>query len=162
MNNENTITLEQLRRMPVGQIAALNANELARLQTEAARALESAKLTKDLLDGVLGHKYADRAALLRREAGKDFGTIRFDDGDTTITADLPKRAVWDQGKLESIVERIRHAGEDPSEYVEVAYKVAERKFTAWPEHIRSTFEAARTVKPGKPVFKLAPKKAEAA
>ena len=158
----NTITINQLHGMTVGQIAALDASELARLQDDATKAMESAKLTKDLLDGVLNHKYADRAALLRQQAGKDFGSVRFDDGDVTVTADLPKRPVWNQGKLSGIIERIRRSGEDPGEYVDVSYKVPERKFTAWPEHIRSTFEAARTVKAGKPGFKLVHKKAEAA
>ncbi len=158
----DTITIDQLRGMPVGQIAALEAVELARLQEDAARALESAKLTKDLLDGVLGHKYADRAALLRQQAGKDFGSIRFDDGDITVTADLPKRPVWDQQQLARISQRIRDAGDDPAEYVDTAFKVSERRYNAWPEHIRRTFEPARTVKAGKPGFKLAPKKAEAA
>ncbi|MBF0370495.1 MAG: hypothetical protein HQL52_13665 [Magnetococcales bacterium] len=152
MNDQ--ITLEHLRRMPMGEVAALDPVTLTGLQDQANTAMERAKSIKDLLDGVLSRRYADRAALLRKDAGKDFGSIRFDDGEVTITADLPKRPVWDQKRLGEIVERIRRAGEDPGEYVEVAYKVAERKFTAWPAHIRSTFEAARTVKPGKPSFKL--------
>ena len=159
----NTITMEQLRGMPVGQVAALDAVELARLQTEAARALESATLTKNFLDGVLGHKYADRAALLRQQVGKDFGTVRFDDGNITVIADLPKRAPsWDQKRLAGIVQRIRDAGDDPEEYVEITFKVTESRFKNWPSHIRRTFEPARTVKAGKPGFKLVSKKAEAA
>ena len=34
--------------------------------------------------------------------------------------------------------------------------VPERKYGAWPAHIRTAFEAARTVKTGKPTFMLKP------
>ena len=156
------ITLEHLRRMPMGEVAALDPATLARLQEQAASAMDQAKLTKELLDGVLTRRYADRAALLRKEAGKDFGAIRFDDGDVQVVADLPKRPVWDQKRLGEIVDRIRRAGEDPGEYVEIGFKVAERKFTAWPQNIRDAFEAARTLKAGKPSFKLSLVNREAA
>ena len=157
-----TITLEQLRSMPAGQIAALSPEELANLQERAVSALEHAKLTKELLDGVLNHKYADQANLLRQQAGKNFGSIHFDDGEVTVTADLPKRPTWNQKQLSNIVQRIQDAGDNPAEYVDITFKVAERRYNAWPEHIRHTFEPARTVKAGKPVFKLVCKKAEVA
>ena len=53
-----------------------------------------------------------------------------------------------------MVERIRTEGDDPAEYVDIAFRVPERKYTAWPNAIRAAFEDARTVKTGKPVFKL--------
>jgi hypothetical protein len=36
----------------------------------------------------------------------------------------------------------------------VTYKISERSYAAWPDHIRQVFAAARTVRPGKPSFKL--------
>jgi len=154
---EQQITLEQLRSMPVGQIAALNSSQLARLQADAIKQIGSAKLTKDLLDGVLNHKYGDKAAEFRHSQGKDFGSVRFDDGDITVISDLPKKPVWDQKQLSAIVLKIQEAGDDPSEYVDTAFKVSESKFKAWPAHIRKTFEPARTLKAGKAVFKLTSK-----
>jgi hypothetical protein len=53
-----------------------------------------------------------------------------------------------------MVARIRAAGDDPAEYVETTFRVSERKYAAWPTAIREGFEAARTVKPGKPIFRL--------
>ena len=44
--------------------------------------------------------------------------------------------------------------DDPSEYVESTFRVSERKYAAWPTAIREGFEVARTVKPGKPTFRL--------
>ena len=158
MNNKNSITIDHLRTMPIGQIAALDPAQLARLQAEAIEAVSAAKLTKDLLDGVLGHKYSDQAMELRHQKGKDFGTVRFDDGDVTVISDLPKKPVWDQKLLSDIVQKIQEAGDDASEYVETAFKISESKFTAWPKHIRHIFEPARTLKTGKSGFKLSPKK----
>ena len=60
-----------------------------------------------------------------------------------------------------MVERIRAAGDDPSQYVDIAIKVPERKYTAWPESIRAAFAPARTVKTGKPSFRLSSASASA-
>ena len=53
-----------------------------------------------------------------------------------------------------MVERIRAAGDDPTEYIEINFKVPERNYVAWPEAIRQDFEPARTVRTGKPKFRL--------
>ena len=63
-------------------------------------------------------------------------------------ADLPKRVDWDQDKLAAMVARIRAADVDPAQYVDIAIKVPERKYAAWPDNIREQFEPARTVRPG--------------
>ena len=47
----NHITLEALARLPIAEIVALPAAELARLQHEADEALREAKLTVAWLDG---------------------------------------------------------------------------------------------------------------
>ncbi|WP_397543444.1 hypothetical protein [Roseovarius salis] len=154
MTIPNTITLDALRHMAVGDIAALSAEELARLQADADAALRDAKTLRDWLDGAIALKYSDRAAQARREAGKDTGTVRFADGPVTVVSELPKRVDWDQDKLAELVERIRAEGDDPDAYVDVSLKVPERKYTAWPPAIRSAFETARTVRTGKPTFRL--------
>lgn len=154
MTIPNRISLDELRRMAVGDIAALPAEQLALLQDEADEALRRAKTACDWLAGAVALKYADRAHAARKAAGKDTGTVRFDDGVVSVIADLPKRVDWDQDKLGALVERIRAEGDDPAEYVDVAIKVPERKFAAWPSHIRSAFEDARTVRTGKPSFRL--------
>jgi len=120
----------------------------------AVRHLNQTELARDWLDGALAHKYGDTAAKARQTAGKDTGTVRFDDGAVTVVADLPKKVDWDQAQLAALVERIRAEGDDPTEYVDVAFKVPERKYAAWPSAIRTAFEAARTVRVGKPSFRL--------
>jgi hypothetical protein len=154
MTIPNTITLDALRHMAVGDIAALPAEELARLQADAEAALRDAKTLRDWLDGAIALKYGDRAVQARHEAGKDTGTVRFADGPVTVVSELPKRVDWDQGKLAELVERIRAEGDDPDAYVDVSLKVPERKYTAWPPAIRRAFETARRVRTGKPTFRL--------
>ena len=150
----NYPSLEDIRTLPIGEIAALPAAHLALLQEDAEAAVATAKTLKEWLEGAIALRYADRAATLRREQGKDTGTVRFADDDVTVVADLPKKADWDQAQLATLIERIRAGGDDPADYVEISYRVPERKYVAWPARIREAFASARTVRTGKPTFTL--------
>jgi hypothetical protein len=150
----NRPTLDSIRMLPIGDIAGLPAEHLALLQEDAAAALDASKKAKDWIDGAIALRFADHVQALRREAGKDTGTVRFEQDGVTVVADLPKRVDWDQALIAGVVERIRAAGDDPTQYVDIAIKVPERKYTAWPESIRTAFAPARTVKTGKPSFVL--------
>ena len=152
--SSNRIQLEAIRAMPVGEIAALPTQQLALLQEDAETALKDAKTLKDWLDGAIGLRFAEKAQGLRRDAGKDTGTVRLVEDGVVVVADLPKRVDWDQAQLAALAERIRGEGDDPDEYVDTAFKVPERKYAAWPSAIRAAFESARTVRTGKAVFKL--------
>jgi hypothetical protein len=150
----NRPRLDDMLRLPVDEVLALPAEHLALLQEDAATALDDAKRNRDWIESVIAARYGQRAVALRAEQRKDTGSVRFTDGDVAIVADLPKRVEWDQARLAAVVDRIRAAGDDPAEYVEITYKVPERAYTAWPEHIRTAFTAARTVRTGKATFKL--------
>lgn len=154
MTISNHITLADIHRMPVGQIAALPADQLALLKGAAEEQLTQAKSVADWLDGAISLKYADRAQDTRQEAGKDTGTIRFEDDGVTVIAELPKRIDWDQALLAQIAKSIAAAGEDPAEFIETKLSVSERKYGALPESWRKGFEPARTVRTGKPKFRL--------
>lgn len=154
MTISNHITLADIHRMPVGQIAALPADQLALLKGAAEEQQTQAKSVADWLDGAISLKYADRAQDTRQEAGKDTGTIRFEDDGVTVIAELPKRIDWDQALLAQIAENIASAGENPAEFIETKLSVSERKYGALPESWRKGFEPARTVRTGKPKFCL--------
>jgi hypothetical protein len=154
MTISNHITLAEIHRMPVGQIAALPADQLALLKDAADQQLAQAKSLADWLDGAISLKYSDRAQTTRHGAGKDTGTIRFEDDGVTVIAELPKRIDWDQVKLAQIAENIASAGEDPAEFIDTKLSVSERKYGALPESWRKGFEPARTVRTGKPKFRL--------
>jgi hypothetical protein len=150
----NRITLDALRTMPIGEIAALPAEQLALLQDDIDEDLRRAKSLKDLFDSALALRYGDRGVMARIEAVKDTGTVRITDEGFVVIADLPKRVKWNQAELASIVERIRAAGDDPAEYVTTEFKVSERAYGAWPQSIRSIFAPARTVETGKPGYRI--------
>lgn len=150
----NRPTLDSLRHLPVGDIIALPAEHLALLQAEAREAVEAAKRMQDWIEAAIALRYEQRAIGARAAAGKDTGTVRFDDGDVEVTAELPKRVDWDQRRLADLAAQIRTGGEDPGEYLEVSFKVPERAYVAWPERIRQAFEPARTVRTGRQTFRL--------
>ena len=150
----NRLTLDAARQLPLKEIIALPADQLALLQEAARDAVDAAKRQQDWIEGIIAVRYGQRAIAQRAEQRKDAGTVRFADGDVTVVADLPKRVEWDQDKLAAVVERIRAAGDNPTEYVEVTYAVPERAYAAWPAHIRDAFTGARTVRTGKATFKL--------
>ncbi|MDW8400040.1 MAG: hypothetical protein RMK90_15935 [Acetobacteraceae bacterium] len=150
----NRPTLDSLRHLPVGDIIALPAAHLALLQAEAREAVEAAKRMQDWIEAAIALRYEQHAIGARAAAGKDTGTVRFDDGEVEVTAELPKRVEWDQRRLADLAEQIRAGGEDPGEYLEVSFKVPERAYVAWPERIRQAFEPARTVRTGRQTFRL--------
>ncbi|MGO4917365.1 hypothetical protein [Pseudogemmobacter sp. W21_MBD1_M6] len=155
---ENTPCMDDLLNMPTGELAQMPVELLASLQAELAHAARQLKSATARFNTALEVRYATRATEARRACGKDTGTVRFDDGDFTVVADLPKRVDWDQDLIAAMVDRIRAAGSDPAQYVDIAFKVSERKYTAWPDAIREGFEPARTVGSGKPSFQLEPTK----
>ena len=148
------ITLTDLRTLPVGEIMNLSPADLLVLQKEAVEAFELAKLTKEWLENAIRLKYDTRFQALRQQHDKPFGTVHLDDDGCTVTCDVPKKPEWDQQKLAAVVHQISAAGDNPAEYVEISYTVAERKFTAWPEHIRQAFAPARVLKAGKATVSL--------
>lgn len=150
------ITLATLSTVPIGDIAALPNEQLVNLCNEADEQIRKAKLIKEWLDGAINLKYQHQAEQQRQQQDKPFGTIRIEDGSFVVICDVPKKAEWDQLELAKIAHAIHEAGDDPSEYVEVSYRVAERKYTAWPEHIRKSFDKARTLKAGKPTYVIKP------
>ncbi len=150
----NAPTLEALRHLPVSEVIALPAEHLALLQVDAREAFDAAKRMQDWIEAAIAIRYEQRAIGARAAAGKDTGTVRFHDGAVEVIADLPKRVEWDQQRLAALAAQIRAGGEDPAEYLEVSFKVPERAYGAWPERIRQAFEPARTLRTGRPSFKL--------
>ena len=86
---------------------------LALLQEEAEEAAKAARHLADWLNGAIALRYGDRAAAARRAEGKDTGTVRFDDDEVTVIADLSKKVDWDQAELATLVAAIRAEDERP-------------------------------------------------
>lgn len=149
-----SLSLERVQLMSIGELASATATDLQQVQAEASELLRKSKALKDWIDGAVALKYEQRAQAIRLEQGKDTGKVHFMDDGIRVTSELSKRPEWDQQKLAEIAKRITEAGDDPAEFIDVAYKVSERKYIAWPESLRAAFEPARTLKTGKPTFHL--------
>jgi hypothetical protein len=147
-------TLDEVGNFVLAELENLPLADLDRLIQRVSEAEETARHYKQFLQGVLHRRFGERAHQLRQDAGKSTGTVRFSDEGFTVVADLPKRTEYDQRKLKEAVEALRKWGEDPEHYVSLEVKVAESKYTAWPPAVRQLFEPARTLKPGKPTYKL--------
>ena len=151
---ENIPSVDDMLNMPVTELALMPPNLLAAVQAEIDVAMDRMKAVTERFALALEVRYAARASECRGHEGKDTGTIRFEDNGVTVIADLPKRIDWDQGKLAQIAANIASAGEDPSDFIDTKLTVSERKFGALPESWRKGFEPARTVRSGKPKFRL--------
>lgn len=146
--------LEGCIARPASELSELSPEQLRDLMKQAADAVATAKANADLIDRAVDLRYGRLAAKARLAAGKDAGTVHLSDGVVRISVELPKKVEWDQVRLARIVERIRAAGEDPTEFVEVTYRISEAKYTAWPATMRSTFDTARTLRTGRPTYRL--------
>jgi hypothetical protein len=151
---DNAPRLDDLDRLSLSEIAAFPPELLLDLQEAALAETARVKRLRDWLEAGIAQRYTAAAEAERAAQGKSFGTVRLEDAGIVVIADLPKKVSWDQDGLAAMVARIRGAGDDPTEYLEITYRVSERRFGAWPEALREGFAAARTETSGKPVFRL--------
>lgn len=143
-----------LDRLSIGDIAALPPELLFTLQEAALTETARVKRLRDRLEAGIAQRYGAATEAERATQGKSSGTVRVEDAGVVVIADLPKKVTWDQDRLAVMAARIAASGDDPTEYLEIAYRVSERRFGAWPEAMREGFAAARTETTGKPVFRL--------
>ncbi|MFC4157982.1 hypothetical protein [Pandoraea sp. CB10b_02] len=149
-----TVFPADIAAMSVGQLAALPPDQKAEISRNLDEALDWLKKARAKFDVALDAAYGEQVRAARFEAGKDFGVIHLQDGPLRVTVDTPKRVSWDQAQLAATARRIAEAGEKVEDYLDVEFSVSESRFNNWPAALRSQFEAARTVKPGKPTFRL--------
>lgn len=153
----NRPSLDDLCADPTAALKGQPLEVIALLMDEAKARRDSGAMALKVLQGALAGRYATAIAAAYQGAGKDTGTVRLTDRldpAFEIVAERVKRVEWDQAALSAAGDRIVAAGDDPHEYITATYTVDERKFTAWPAHIRSVFEPARTVRPGPLSIKL--------
>lgn len=150
----NTLTIESARHIPIGELSELEISKLVSLQKDSIANLDQAKRLKDWLDSAISLKYQNRVTDIRQNQDKVTGTIHFNDGNFKVTSVVTKRVDWDQTKLKEAVSEIKEFGDNPYEYVTIAYKLSETKFNAWPEYIKKFFRPARILKTSKETFKI--------
>ena len=144
-----------LADLSVAQLAVLPVQPLQEFDALLNALQAQVKQARGKLDAALEQRYgaAARSALLA--SGRDFGVTHLSDGALRITYDLPKKVSWDQSKLAGIAKRIAANGERVKDYLTIEFSVAEARWNGWPPALQEQVAAARTVKEGKPAFRLA-------
>ena len=145
---------EELGQLSVAELETMPISAFDRLSRQLYAIRDAAKCYEQLLHTASNSRFGERARQLREADGKSTGTVRFDEDGFIVIADLPKRLEYDQAKLRAAVEALRKWGENPEDYVGIEIKVPETRYNAWPPGIRQLFEPARTLKFGKPTYKL--------
>jgi hypothetical protein len=147
---------QSLAELSVAQLAAISPQQKILLAQQLEQAGDWLKQIKARFDAALEQTYGDRIRSARSDSGKDFGVVHIADGEVRLSVDVSKRVTWDQTQLATIAKRIDAAGESVEEFIDVSYGISESRFQNWPSTLRTQFEAARTVKPGKPTYRLTP------
>ncbi len=149
-----TIFPDRLTAMSEADLAALPAEQLREIHFNLAQLVEWVKKAQTKTHNAMKRRYSEQERAARSEAGKDFGTVHFQDGQIRVTVDTPKRVSWDQTQLAEMAKRIAASGDRVEDYLDVEFSVPESRFTNWPTALREQFSAARTVKPGKASYDL--------
>ena len=144
-----------LVEMSVSQIAALAPAQLQEAHTNLLTLQSMVKAVLDRMHTALDQRYAEQAHAARQANGRDFGVCHLNDGALRVTVDLPKTVTWDQTQLAATAARIAAAGDRVADFIDVDYSVSESRFNNWPPALKDQIVPARTVKPGKPVYRLA-------
>jgi hypothetical protein len=100
--NSNRVVLAQLATMDAEQVAGLPIDQISLLLEDVAEQKAQTKRLDEKLSAALNLKYAKRAAELRREAGKDTGTVTIQEDGYIVRADLPKAVEWSEFGLREV------------------------------------------------------------
>lgn len=150
-----TILPADIAEMSVSQLAALSPEQKHEISKNLDCANDWLKRARAKFDAALDQCYGEQASAIRFDTGKDFGVCHLTDGPLRVTVDQPKRVSWDQAQLSILAKRIEDSGEHVSDYIDIAYSIAESRYTNWPASLQELFSSARIVKPGKASYRLA-------
>lgn len=150
----NRVTLEQALEMSIKEVSMLPISQIALLTEDVAELKANAKKADDFIFAALTERFAEAAAQKRKAKRSDTGTVRFDDGEYTVVADLPKRVTYDQSGLSQVENTLTAMGEPISDYIQIKRDVSERAFEGWPNSLKKLFLPYRTVGVGKAGYKL--------
>lgn len=124
----------------------LNIDQLETVLLEKRRQVKSLKQDIQEIEDHILDRYGEAVREELRSKPDMTGTVTLQD---KVKITIPKRVKWDQEQLQQLYQKIKAGNEDPDEYIDVAYKVTETSYEAWPTPIKEQFKPARTVEHGK-------------
>jgi len=150
----NNFTIAALDSLTPAEMAELPVSALAELQAGLNDARKEIERRSGVLWAELDRRFHARITALLHADGKDTGTKHLAEDGYDVLGEISKKVAWDQQKLLAVIRAMPKKIGD--HYAKVELSVAEAKYRAAPPDIRVKLETARTVKPGKPVYKLTP------
>jgi hypothetical protein len=95
-----------------------------------------------VLNEAMRIRFESTAKAILNQEGKDTGTARFQEGNTTVVANFRKKVDWDQAELSEILDKHPEYKNE----VKCVLSLEERKYNNWPESLQKIFDPARSVK----------------
>jgi hypothetical protein len=155
-----TLSLDDMAKMPIGDVARLPVDALFSLQEEVDALNRRAKTTTEWLNAALTLRFSAAGAAARD--GK-FGTSHVHECGYVAEVTAAVSVTWDQPKLAAAVEALRTIWEvNPTKFVSVRHELDETRYQAMPASLRKLFESARTVRAEPVRVRLTAPPAEAA
>jgi hypothetical protein len=136
------IALGLLDESSVQEISNLPIQDLQALAARLKEAIETQDRRRKVLNEALRLRFEGTAKAMLNQEGKDTGTVRLQEGNTTIVANFRKKVDWDQEVLAKILAEHPEYKAD----VKCALSLEERKYNNWPKNLQEIFEPARSVK----------------
>ena len=152
MNNH--VNLKHLDSLSAAELSALPIEQIADLQSEFAELLADTKAKGAKIAEAIAIRFEPLAAAERHAKNKDTGSVMVAVDGFKCVSDIPKKVEWDQVKLSGAVGDFLFMGKNPDHFVAYIYSVSEAGYSQMEPEIKALFTPARTVKPGKPTYKL--------
>ena len=154
----NYPTLESLDTMSFVELAALPAALLIELQNSLAVEKAALAVRTERFFEAERMRYGQAAHDALLASGKESGIVRINDGDHVVEIEHKISVAWDQSMLAVQWADLAMDGIDPRNFITRELKISETALKKWPIATRDAFLPARTIRAGKPTFKIvAPK-----
>lgn len=150
----NIIKLSDLGEMTPQRIDSLSIDDISMLANELVDMKANYDRYREYFNLLCDHRFMPAIRPIRAAQKRPSGTVRIKEDRYQITQDISKRVKWDQEKLGALDAQIRAADRNPREYIDVEYKVPERRYADWPAEVRESFEPARTVVHGNTTYEI--------
>ena len=150
----NHVKVRHLDGLSAAGLSALPVEQIADLQSEFGELLVDIKAKGAKIAEAIAIRFKPLAAAERRAKKKDTGSVTVAVDGFKCVSDIPKKVEWDQDKLSDVIGELIDIGRDPDHFVAYIYSVSEARYSQMEPEIKAIFTPARTVKPGKPTYKL--------
>ncbi len=121
---------------------------------EAKAIIAAATAGKARLESELMAKLGDQVQAQLSDKDYGTGTANVVAAGHKIKVVVSKKVSYDQQGLKALADTLASRGEDPAEYLDIKYGVAEGAYRGWPSSLQAMVEPHRTVEPSKPTITI--------